>query len=87
MNPWQALANKDDHHYSVAGFGDLGAVRNWVARFVDSYNNEHCHSNIQFVTPNQRHAGEDIAILERRKAVYEAAKAKHPARWSRNIGN
>jgi putative transposase len=48
---------------------------------------EHRHSSIQFATPAQRHNGEDRAILERRQAVYEAARAKNPARWSKNTRN
>ena len=30
----------------------------------------------------QRHAGQDLEILERRHAVYEAARARHPEHWS-----
>ena len=30
----------------------------------------------------QRHRAEDSVILERRKALYEAAKAQRPERWS-----
>jgi len=37
---------------------------------------------LKFVTPGQRHRGEDIAILEQRKAVYEAARTRCPERWS-----
>jgi putative transposase len=37
---------------------------------------------LKFVTPAQRHRGEDSVILEQRHALYEAAKAKHPERWS-----
>ena len=33
------------------------------------------------------HRGEDQVILPQRKAVYEAAKAKHPERWSGDIRN
>ena len=32
--------------------------------------------------PDQRHRGEDIDLLARRHALYEAAKAQHPERWS-----
>ncbi|MFL6707530.1 MAG: IS3 family transposase, partial [Massilia sp.] len=42
----------------------------------------HLHSAIRFVTPAQRHAGEDKPLLRRRKMVYEAAKARNPQRWS-----
>lgn len=40
----------------------------------------HCHSGIQFVTPGQRHTGEDKVILAQRSSVYEAAKAARPER-------
>jgi hypothetical protein len=38
------------------------------------YNNEHRHSRIKFVTPNQRHEGLDIEILEKRKELYQQKK-------------
>ena len=66
------------------GFATLEAAREWVQQFVSWYNNEHCHSKIKFVTPAQRHRGEDNAILERRDNVYKLAKAKNPERWSGN---
>lgn len=68
-------------------FDDLRAARAWVTDFVQWYNYEHRHSGIQFVTPAQRHTGEDKAILSRREAVYQAAKAKNPERWSQNTRN
>lgn len=46
---------------------------------------EHRHSRINYVTPQQRHNGEDIAILAQRQAVYAEAKARNPRRWSRQI--
>ena len=46
------------------------------------YNEEHRHSTIRFVTLAQRHAGLDVALLMTRKSVYEAAKLRHPERWS-----
>jgi putative transposase len=64
------------------GFKDLQTVRDWVSTFVSWYNDEHCHSRIGFVTPSQRHRGEDKALLLGRKAVYEQAKARMPCRWS-----
>jgi putative transposase len=63
-------------------FADLAAARAWVATFVAWYNEEHLHSGIRFVTPSQRHHGQDIAILEHRHAVYLAARARHPERWT-----
>jgi putative transposase len=38
-------------------------------------------------TPNERHAGQDAVLLEKRVGVYEAAKAKHPQRWSGSTRN
>ena len=66
-------------------FASLAAARDWVHAFVQWYNDVHRHSAIQFVTPGQRHRGEDQAILQRRRAVYEAAKARNPERWSGDI--
>jgi putative transposase len=51
------------------------------------YNREHHHSRIRFVTPAQRHRGEDKMILAQRNAVYQAAKAVRPERWSRATRN
>ncbi len=58
-----------------------------MADFVHWYNHEHRHSGIRFVTPAQRHEGEDQSILVQRDAVYKAAKAKNPARWSQDTRN
>jgi len=34
---------------------DKHEARNWIEKFVLWYNDEHQHSAIKFVTPNQRH--------------------------------
>ena len=68
--------------YPETPFTCLLNARTWVAGFVHWYNNEHHHSAIQFVTPAKRHAGLDTAILSNRTAVYEAAKARRPQRWT-----
>ncbi len=73
--------------YPEIPFGELGEARNWVAGFVEWYNEEHLHSGIKFVTPSQRHAGKDADILAYRKTVYQAAKLKRPNRWSGDIKN
>jgi transposase InsO family protein len=73
--------------YPSQPFEDVAAARLWVAGFVQWYNFEHRHSSIQFATPAQRHNGEDRAILTQRQAVYEAARAKNPARWRNNTRN
>jgi putative transposase len=63
-------------------FPSLSAARMWVDDFVHWYNTKHLHSGIGFVTPYSRHHGEHKAILQRRRAVYEAARQRHPERWS-----
>ena len=67
--------------YPYDGFASLEAARSWIEGFVSFYNQEHHHSGLNFVTPNQKHNGEDIEILAQRVRVYEAAKAKNPKRW------
>lgn len=67
--------------YPNEPFADITAARTWVARFVAWYNEQHRHSAIRFVTPAERHAGQDTSILAARTTVYEAAKARHPHRW------
>ena len=69
-------------NYPDKPFESLEAAREWVHVFVAWYNEDHRHSAIGFVTPAQRHRGEDADILVARKAVYEQAKARHPERWS-----
>ena len=86
----------DDNPYSEAlfktlkyhpGFPDkpfdsLQEAREWVAGFQHWYDQVHRHSALKFVTPAQRHCGDDGAILEQRHALYEVVKARHPERWS-----
>jgi transposase InsO family protein len=67
--------------FPADGFASLEAARQWCAAFVRWYNEEHKHSAIKFVTPGQRHRGEDIALLADRDDVYRQAKAANPSRW------
>ncbi len=73
--------------YPEKAFVDMSAARAWVVEFTQWYNDEHRHSGIKFVTPNQRHRGEDIQILMKRKEVYERAKAQNPSRWTGQTRN
>ena len=70
--------------FPAKGFDDLDAARAWAADFVRWYNHDHRHSGIRYVTPAQRHAGDDHAILKARHALYTQARALNPARWSRH---
>ena len=73
--------------YPLKPFADLTIARQWVAHLVQWYNHEHRHSAIGFVTPAQRHAGLDEALLNQRKALYEHARSQNPRRWSQHTRN
>ena len=73
--------------YPVNGFDSLEASQQWVQDFVVWYNTEHRHSAIRFVTPEERHRGEDRAILAQRHALNQAARQAHPERWSGKTRN
>lgn len=68
--------------YPGTPFVSLADAHSWVAGFVRWYNNEHLHSAIRFVTPSQRHRGEDAEILAHRERVYARARRKNPHRWT-----
>lgn len=68
-------------------FDDLLAARQWSTQVVHWYNEEHRHSGIKYVTPAERHAGQDQALLQQRTALYEVVRAQNPQRWSGKIRN
>lgn len=73
--------------YPTKPFASLDEARKWVMKFVTWYNHSHRHSGLKYVTPAQRHSGEDIAILEQRERVYAKARDRHPERWSGETRN
>ena len=73
--------------WPVKGFASVEEARLWVQGFVRWYNTQHQHSAIRFVTPDARHRGKDADLLANRHAVYQAARDKHPARWSGRTRN
>lgn len=73
--------------YPSKPFATIEDARAWVAEFITWYNTVHLHSAIGFTTPESRHCGEDTKILANREAIYEAAKAKNPCRWSGETRN
>jgi putative transposase len=73
--------------YPKRPFRDIEEARDWMENFVHWYNRIHLHSAIGFVTPHQRHEGEDIEILEQRKKIYEEARRLRPDRWSGRTRN
>lgn len=68
--------------YPGKPFESIEQAQAWVSVFQHWYNEIHHHSALKFVTPSQRHKGEDIDILANRKAIYEAARKLRPERWS-----
>ncbi len=73
--------------YPTKPFESIEAARTWVHGFAQWYNNEHRHSAIRYVTPNQRHRGADRMLLKQREAVYETARRRNPQRWSGKTRN
>jgi transposase InsO family protein len=70
--------------FPAKGFASLGEARTWAAEFVRWYNVDHRHSGIGYVSPQQRHTGEDRAVLAARHDLYLQARQRNPARWSGN---
>jgi len=68
--------------YPSGPFASLEAANLWVAAFVHWYNEVHLQRAISIVTPEARHSGQEVEILERRKEVYERARRRNPDRWS-----
>ncbi len=69
--------------YPPNGFATIERAREWVLRFVNWYNGVHLHSVLAYVTPEQRHSGDAETVLRQRRAVYAAARERHPLRWKR----
>lgn len=63
------------------------AYRDWAKRFVAWYNQEHRHSGIRYVSPAERHAGQDHNVLARRHVLYKEARATNPQRRARHNRN
>ena len=73
--------------FPTKGFADLDQARAWASSFVQWYNHDHRHSGIRYVSPAQRHTGEDRNVLQARHALYQQARAESPRRWARHTRN
>lgn len=73
--------------YPEQPFATIDDARTWVTGFQHWYNNVHRHSSLKFVTPNQRHEGQDVEILKNRKRIYDEAKSNRPERWTQSTRN
>lgn len=74
-------------NWPTRGFATIEAARTWVQGFASWYNLVHRHSALRFVTPDERHRGEDRVLLANRHQVYELARAARPERWSGKTRN
>lgn len=73
--------------YPKKPFATIADAQAWVDAFVSWYNEQHRHSALNWVTPMDRHLGHDHTLLRLRQKTYEAARKRHPQRWSRGIRN
>lgn len=73
--------------YPSQPFCTIEEAQAWVDGFVHWYNDEHFHSAIRFVTPNDRHYGREAQVLTKRHRVYQEAKQRTPNRWSGQTRN
>jgi len=62
-------------------FKNIEAAQQWVDGFVQWYNQEHLHSQIGYVTPEQRETGLDYEIFARRQQTLDIAHKQFHERW------
>jgi len=62
-------------------FTGITAARGWFADFINWYNTLHLHSALGYVTPNQKHNGEDLALFAKRQVILNKAALIHPERF------
>jgi len=62
-------------------FESLGDARTFCRCFFDWYNEEHHHSGLRYLTPNQVHSGHSLPVVAARQRVLDEAYAKHPERF------
>jgi transposase InsO family protein len=75
------------HDQPIVAFAEVTQARRFVEALVRWYNHEHRHGSIGFVTPAQRHAGEDVELLAQRHQLYQQARAANPNRCSSQTRN
>ena len=65
--------------FPLKGFVDLNSARRWAVGLIHWYNHDHRHSGIRYITPAQRHAGQDDRMLAARHPTRQRARAIHNA--------
>lgn len=73
--------------YPHKPFESLEEAQEWMHKFTRWYNQDHKHSGLKFVTPDQRHSGQATAIMAHREQVYHEAKSRNPGRWTQQTRN
>lgn len=63
-------------------FYSIENAREWFAGFINSYNTNHSHSGLHFITPTQVRNGHYESIAANRNRVMMKAKSNNPQRWS-----
>ena len=77
----------------VPSYSELARSRQWSRRGTGQRNSSTgttrstSRAALKFVTPGERHRGEDAAVLARRRTVYATAQLQHPERWSGRLRN
>lgn len=61
-------------------FRSLAAAREYCALFFTWYNNEHLHSGLDYLTPNQVHTGLWQETIDQRNALLAHYRQQHPQR-------
>ena len=64
-------------------FETLEAARIWCAEYVNWYNKEHYHSELELYTPKQVFTGEYEQVAQERDKVLGAAFERNPERFVR----
>ena len=64
-----------------AFFTSLLHARTWYANFIAWYNNDHLHSGLDYVTPNQVRTGKADQIFQNRNRTIAEAQKRNPLRW------
>ncbi len=72
------------YHSSFPGkFTNVDDAVTFGRTFFHWYNNDHRHSGIAYLTPNEVHEGRSDEVLDHRHAVRMAAFVEHPERYPR----
>jgi hypothetical protein len=56
-------------------------VQGYFVKYFGWYNNDHYHSGIGYVTPEQKHTGQADVVLKQKKKQLTSARKKHIDYW------